>query len=194
MSFSPNTSPVDVLINVVLREGYDKIRVQSLPTRAPEVWRGLGCWHSSDVWSLGVTVSFSLSISTSANQEKLAHWLASSAIFGAEDKIVQGLTEAWCIAKIRRLIGPLGPPVNNAEYEEEFLVAEELGSTFEHPDTKVETQFITVGTLRQELEKLPGPKVSSELLDFIESLLVIDHTKRPTALEALRHSYLQSLP
>jgi serine/threonine protein kinase len=48
--------------------------------------------------------------------------------------------------------------------------------------------------LHQELEKLPGPKVSSELLDFIESLLVIDHTKRPTALEALRHSYLQSLP
>ena len=120
--------------------------------------------------------------------------MASSAIFGAKDKIVQGLTEAWCIAKIRRLIGPLGPPVNNSEYEEEFLVAEELGSTFEHPDTKVETQFITVGTLRQELEKLPGPKVSSELLDFIESLLVIDHTKRPTALEALRHSYLQSLP
>jgi hypothetical protein len=45
--------PFDVLINVVLREGYDKIRVQSLPTRAPEVWRGLGCWHSSDLWSLG---------------------------------------------------------------------------------------------------------------------------------------------
>lgn len=42
---------------VVLQEGYDKIRVQSLSTRAPEVWRGLGCWHSSDVWSLGVTVS-----------------------------------------------------------------------------------------------------------------------------------------
>ena len=119
--------------------------------------------------------------------------MASPAIFGAKDKIVEGLTEAWCIAKIQRLVGPLDPPVNNAEYEEEFLVAEELGSTFEHPDTKVETQFITVGTLRQEL-KLPGPKVSSELLDFIESLLVIDHTKRPTALEALRHSYLQSLP
>jgi hypothetical protein len=46
----------------------------------------------------------------------------------------------------------------------------------------------TVATLSQELEKLPGPKVLSELLDFIESLLVIDHIKRPTALEALQHS------
>ena len=42
---------------VVLLEGFSQIRVQSLPTRAPEVWQGLGCWHSSDVWSLGVTVS-----------------------------------------------------------------------------------------------------------------------------------------
>jgi len=45
------------LTPVVLQEGFNKIRIQSLPTRAPEVWRGLGCWHSSDVWSLGVTVS-----------------------------------------------------------------------------------------------------------------------------------------
>jgi hypothetical protein len=44
------------LIVIVLQEGYDKIRVQSLPTRGPEVWRGLGCWYSSDVWSFGVTV------------------------------------------------------------------------------------------------------------------------------------------
>lgn len=42
--------------NTVLREGYDDTRIQSLPTRAPEVWRGLGCFHSSDVWSLGATV------------------------------------------------------------------------------------------------------------------------------------------
>ena len=45
------------LINIVVPEGYAKVRIQSLETRAPEVWRGLGCWPSSDVWSLGVTVS-----------------------------------------------------------------------------------------------------------------------------------------
>lgn len=53
----PQQAPRTMLIVAVLQEGYDNIRVQSLPTRAPEVWRGLGCWHSSDVWSLGVTVS-----------------------------------------------------------------------------------------------------------------------------------------
>jgi serine/threonine protein kinase len=156
------------------------------------VWRGLGCWPSSNVWSVGVTVS-RISLYVAQLIKKLAHWLSPSIIFGAKDKIVQGLTEAWCIAKIRRLIGPLDPPVN-PEFEEEFLLAEHLESTtFEHPDTKLETQFIKVGRLRQELEKLPGPRVSSELIDFIEYLLVVDHTKRPTALEALQHPYLRSL-
>jgi serine/threonine protein kinase len=123
----------------------------------------------------------------------LAHWLSPSIIFGAKDKIVQGLNEAWCIAKIQRLVGPLDPPVN-PDYEEEFLVAEQLESTtFEHPDTKLETKFIKVGTLRQELEQMPGPKVAPELIDFIEYLLVVDHMKRPTAWEALQHPYLQSI-
>lgn len=56
--------------------------------------------------------------------------------------------------------------------------------------------FITVGSLRQELEKISSPKVSEQFLDFIESLLVVDHTKRPTAVEALQHPYLRdcSLP
>lgn len=182
---------------VVLLEGYNKIRVQSLPARAPEVWRGLGCWHSSDVWSLGVTVSQSDSRPSSrpwANRGQLAHSLSPSIIFGAKDKIVQGLTEAWCIAKLRRLVGPLDPPVDNPDYQEEFLVAEHLESTtFVHPDTKLETQFLKVGTLVQELEKLPGPRMSPDLVDFIQYLLVVDHTKRPTAEEALRHPYLQSL-
>ncbi len=75
------------------------------------------------------------------------------------------------------------------------MVAETLESTtFTHPDTNLETSFIKVGTLRQELERLPGPKVSSELINFIEYLLVLDHTRRPTALEALQHPYLQHIP
>lgn len=66
---SPLRTPPTILILVVLQEGYDKIRVQSLPTRAPEVWRGLGCWHSSDVWSLGVTVSRITSVTILADCE-----------------------------------------------------------------------------------------------------------------------------
>ena len=122
---------------------------------------------------------------------ELAHWLSHSAVFGPHDKIVQDLTDAWCIAKIRRLIGPLEPPVDS-KYEEEFALAEYLEtSTFWHQDDSSERQFITVGTLRQELENISAPKVSPKLLDFIEFLLVLDHTKRPTAEEALQHPYLR---
>lgn len=41
--------------------------------------------------------------------------------------------------KIGRLVGPLRPPVNNPDYEEEFQLAEHLESAnFEHPHTKSE--------------------------------------------------------
>ena len=73
-------------------------------------------------------------------------------------------------------------------------MAKELAwTTFHHPDTKNETAFMTVGPLRKELESLPGPKVDPELLHFIDSLLVVDHTKRPTAAEALQHPCSQSI-
>ncbi|CAD6441363.1 42af014d-f82e-49a6-9a4e-116853ca4dfa [Sclerotinia trifoliorum] len=160
----------------MLVEGYDKIRLQSLETRAPEVWRGLDCWPASDVWSLGVT---------------LAHWLSGTTIFGPKDKMVQGLTEAWCIAKIQRLVGPVEAPIN-PDYEDEFLITNHLETTtFIHPDTNLETQFIKKGTLREELERLQDPKVPSDLINFIEYVLVVDYRKRPTASEALRHPYLQ---
>ena len=48
---------VGLLMIQVLLEGFDSIHVQSLECRAPEVWRGLGCWHASNVWSVGITVS-----------------------------------------------------------------------------------------------------------------------------------------
>ena len=122
---------------------------------------------------------------------KLAHWLSHSTIFGPGDKIVQDLTEAWCIAKIQRLVGHIQPPVDS-KYEEEFGLAEYLETqSFRPPGSSSERQFIIKGTLRQELGKLSAPKVSPALLDFIEFLLVVDHEKRPTAVEALQHPYLE---
>ncbi|OBT87324.1 CMGC/DYRK protein kinase [Pseudogymnoascus sp. 03VT05] len=157
----------------MLREGYDDTRIQSLPTRAPEVWCGLGCFHSSDVWSLGATLMF---------------WLAQRLVFGAGDKIIDNNTEAWCIAKIIRLVGPISPPVNEA-FLDEFSLARALEKEgYEDPETGEMKQFITVGTIRQEIERIEG--VPQDLIEFIEYLLVIDHTKRPTAREALGHPYL----
>lgn len=121
----------------------------------------------------------------------LAHWLSHFTIFGPHDKIVQNLTEAWCIAKIRRLVGPIEQPVD-PKYEEELFLAEylEKGSFRQQADS-FGRPFINVGTLRQELERLSAPRVSRELLDFIEYLLVLDHTKRRTAVQALQHPYLR---
>lgn len=129
----------------------------------------------------------------SAYNSTLADWLLPPAIFGASDKVVDDLTEAWCIAKIQRLVGKIGPPIENEDFQMEFAVAEHLDGTYVDPDTNVEGPYIKVGTLRQELPNLTDPKASPDLIDFIEYLLVIDHTKRPKAAEALKHPYLQSI-
>jgi serine/threonine protein kinase len=43
------------LVTVVVKRETRK-RFQGFYVRAPEVWRGIGLFPSSDVWSLGVTV------------------------------------------------------------------------------------------------------------------------------------------
>ena len=175
-----------------MREGFNKYRIQPIICRAPEVWRGLGCWPSSDIWSLGVTVCCRIFHLRTQLTDQLAHWLGHDPIFGIGDKIVKGLTESWCIAKIDRLLGPLGPPVQNPEYESEFRTASIL-STGTYGDRDYgPVPLMNVSPLRSELEALPGPKVDPGLLDFIDSLLIVDHTKRPTAAEALKHPYLHS--
>ncbi|OBT62682.1 hypothetical protein VE03_07527 [Pseudogymnoascus sp. 23342-1-I1] len=123
-----------------------------------------------------------------SNNYKLTYWLAQKLVFGTGDKIIEDNTEAWCIAKIIRLVGPVSPPVNEA-FLDEFSLARALEKEkYEDAETGETKQFITVGTVREELEKIEG--VPQDLIEFIEFLLVIDHTKRPTAREALGHPYL----
>ncbi|OBT86805.1 hypothetical protein VE02_03913 [Pseudogymnoascus sp. 03VT05] len=97
-------------LGMVIPEGFNRQRLQSLPCRAPEVWMNQGVHHASVIWSLGVA---------------LVHWLMGKTIFGARDKRVEGLTEAYCIAKIERLVGPLGafPEDLTAAAAEEFRMA-----------------------------------------------------------------------
>lgn len=125
---SPTVKVAD--LGMLLEQGIDHIRLQGLAIRAPEVWRGLGCWPVSDVWSLGVTVKnsslplspFSVLLIYIADQLQMVHWLTKRAVFGVSDKIIKEMAEAWCIAKIKRLVGPLDPPIK-PEYEEEFALA-----------------------------------------------------------------------
>jgi serine/threonine protein kinase len=119
--------------------------------------------------------------------------MASNVLFGPDFKIIEGMTEAWCLAKFIRLMGPLEKPVI-PKYEEEFDIAVGLErGTFFRPETGLDEQFIKFGTIRQELKHVPGSKIETGCIDFIESLLVLDHTKRPSAKEALQHPWLQDI-
>ncbi|KAL3423079.1 hypothetical protein PVAG01_04826 [Phlyctema vagabunda] len=124
---------------------------------------------------------------------EMAHWLGKRPMFGASNKILDRLTEALCIAKIKRLVGPIESPVK-PEYAEDFETADYLESeSFQTPEMTERMNFITVGTIRQELERLPVGTISKECIDFIESLLVVDHTKRPSARDALKHPFITKM-
>ena len=123
----------------------------------------------------------------------MAHWLAKRPLFGASDKVLEGLTEAWYIAKLKQLVGPIDPPVK-PEYAEDFETADYLESEwFQPPEMTYRRKFITVGTIRQELGRLPADTISKECIDFIESLLIIDQTKRPSAKDALKHPFITGM-
>ena len=115
-------------------------------------------------------------------------------MFGPSYKIIEGNTEAWCIANMIRLVGPVGAPdPAKTEIFDEFALAEFLEKeTFIHPETGKEEKFVKLRTIRQELEAVDGP-IDSGCIDFIESLLVVDPTKRPSASEALKHPWLQNV-
>lgn len=173
-----------------IKDGSARIRVQSLPCRAPEIWRGLPCQHGSDVWSLGATVSHCTLLLQTELTSKLTTSLALLMLFGHLDKTIEGNTEAWCIAKIMRLVGPFGPPIDNETYKDEFELAEQLEAML-HPLGRM--KLISREDWRTELEDIPDPPVPNDLLDFIETLLVLDPDRRPTAVEALLHPYLQAV-
>ncbi|KAH8693465.1 kinase-like domain-containing protein, partial [Phaeosphaeriaceae sp. PMI808] len=147
-----------------IKDSFTKQRAQCLPCRAPEVWQGYSCQHASDVWSLAVTLTTKLS---------------PLGLFGTGDKIIEGHAEAWCIAKIICLVGPLGPPVN-LQHREELNFAKEL-AVMSHPN----------GNMKLIDRKNWHPPVPSDALDFIGFLLIIDPERRPTDSEALLHPYLQ---
>ncbi|KAH7333301.1 kinase-like domain-containing protein, partial [Rhexocercosporidium sp. MPI-PUGE-AT-0058] len=142
--------------------------------RAPEVWKDIPITPKADIWSLGVTV-----IGTLAGRKT---------IFGPADKIVDGLTDHWSIAKLMRHVDLTGTPdPSKTDIVDEFALAEE---TFVHPQSGLEERFIKVGSIRHELEKVEGP-IERGYIDFIESLLVVNPTRRPSAMEALQHPWLK---
>jgi serine/threonine protein kinase len=79
------------------------------------------------------------------------------------------------------------------QYKEEFELAQDLAeSSYEDPETGQSKPCISLGSLRDELEQLPRDMCSHGCIDFLEYLLVIDPTKRPTAKEALQHPFVMT--
>jgi serine/threonine protein kinase len=77
---------------------------------------------------------------------------------------------------------------------DEFVLAHDLAeSNYEDPETGQSKPYIGLGLLRDELEQLPRDVCSHECIDFLEYLLVIDPTKRPTAEEALQHQFVRTV-
>jgi serine/threonine protein kinase len=88
-------------------------------------------------------------------------------------------SQAACsIAKIIQLIGPLSRK-EDAKFTEEFDIAEAL----------VEMGTITIGSLEEELAKA---EAGQECLEFIRYLLTLDPEKRPTAKQALEHTWFRN--
>ena len=103
--------------------------------------------------------------------------------------------QSLLIARHQRFFGNIGPPAKtHSHYKLEFEVAKKLlENNYVNPGEKPGKNQWELGTWRQELERLPGPKFDPKLLNFLQDLLIVDHTKRPTPREALKHPYLQDV-
>ena len=75
--------------------------------------------------------------------------------------MIEGMTEAWCLSKSSRLVGPLEKPVV-PEYEE-FDIAMGLERvTFTHPESGLDEQFTKLSTIPRKLDNVLGSKVETE--------------------------------
>ncbi|KFY46931.1 hypothetical protein V495_02161 [Pseudogymnoascus sp. VKM F-4514 (FW-929)] len=158
-------------------EGVNGEQAMTLETRAPEVWKGLGVWPTSDVWSVGITVglpvhTFLLSLT----------WHLARALADVQNPL-------W--ARRENNQGPHRRVVHGQA--DAAARALRYGSWGEaDPKTGEMRPYIVGGTLEEELEKLPRELCSRECIEFILYLLELDYKKRPTALEALQHPFIKS--
>lgn len=113
--------------------------------------------------------------------------MAAKAIFGKSGRTVntnlsQEVNEAgWCIAKLHRLRdSPLRVPI-----QEPWAMDWAVAAHF------VESKSDLAGLPTSLREALVQTDVSSELIDFIEYLLVVEPTKRPSIEDALAHPLLE---
>ena len=113
-----------------------------------EVWRGLGVWPESNVWCLVVTLYFVLKSLVLLLTALGGAWACDESYIWCLGQHPGWFTEAWCIAKIKRLVVPMEPPVK-PDYVDEIKIADYLeAESFQTPEMTERRKFITVGTIR----------------------------------------------
>ncbi|PVH84802.1 kinase-like protein [Cadophora sp. DSE1049] len=169
----------------IMRDGEEfngEWRPQALPYRAPESWKGSQPSPKIDVWSLGVS---------------LTNWLSKKRIFGCPIELPENVRymEAFCVAKVIRLCGDIGLPMNLSPFYGGMRMGAAMangGYTSPRSKKQISVEMET-GTLREELENVTPP-IEPGCIDFLEYILNINPDQRPSAREALQHPWLQSLP
>lgn len=78
------------------------------------------------------------------------------------------------------------------EYADEFDLSRFIEESSITLETTNETRLLILEkTLRKELECLSSDICSKECIEFIQHLMIVDHTKRPSAAEALEHPFVR---
>lgn len=85
------------------------------------------------------------------------------------------------------LAGPVGKPVDRQTYEGESEFAEQIAAIGGRVSLTTRVHW------REGLKHNPDLIVLGNLLEFIESLVMIDPKKRPMDAEVLMHPYMQAI-
>ncbi|KAF2254518.1 kinase-like protein [Trematosphaeria pertusa] len=170
---SPVVKLGDLGLSILRPDGFNEYPVQPFAMRAPEVWSGIGCFHCSDVWAFAVT---------------LFDWI-SPCVFGVNDMTPGHWPQPWAMAKLLRLF-PRSVTVHptDFDYKDYFKIAQ-LIERSGYSDSTEQKCFETL-SFEEELGKMDIPPALS---DFFRYLLVVNHERRPTAIEALRSPEFQRL-
>jgi hypothetical protein len=119
----------------------------------------------------------------------LARRLAPKSHFGEGDKAVVDMEAEWCIAKMIRRVGDIGPPIDNKQYRHEFATAKKI-ERMKRPDDGMD--LVKGGTLWEELRKIEDPPVPEEFIKSLKPFFVVDHRMRPTASNILQDPWLNT--
>ncbi|KAI2442934.1 hypothetical protein LOY97_004806 [Ophidiomyces ophidiicola] len=149
-------------------DGVSRILTGSSLTRAPEVWEGKGHFHSSDIWSLGVTLFEQFSPS------------AFSFSVIRDDVLV----ETIMLAKLMRLF----PEWHPSPVEWMDVYGQSLGQVF--ADATRIKDSIPIAPLDQQIQQMD---IQREWKSLLQLLLTLDRNKRCSASEVLQSPVYRAL-